>query len=238
MDQKRPFVLSIAGLDPSAGAGILADIKTMEQCGVNGLAVNTALTYQNEDEFDGVKWVAFDDIKKQLDPLFRKYEICVVKIGLIENMNVLKEVLSYLNSRHGRSLKIIWDPILSASAGFEFHSEVTIEMLSELLGELFLITPNQDEYAQLGSMVGVNVLLKGGHSEVKNDLLKQTNKQEVVIKGMKGNMNPKHGSGCILSSAIASYLALGESLEDACISGKKYVERVLKSNKSLLGYHK
>lgn len=240
MITKRPYVLSIAGFDPSAGAGVLADVKTMEQCGVYGFAVNTASTFQNEDQFDGVSWVSFEDIKKQLDPLFRKYEIGVVKIGLIESLEVLEKVIAYLLA-YNSTVKIIWDPILSASAGFDFHSVIDQEVLSKVLKNIYLITPNKPEYDLLNQVKESRVLLKGGHSEVKDDVLilqKKTGEERIVIEGSTNKMSPKHGSGCVLSSAITSYIALGDELPLACIKGKQYVEKILESNEGLLAYHK
>lgn len=235
-----PYVLSIAGFDPSAGAGVLADVKTMEQCSVYGLAVNTAITFQNEDQFDDVSWISFEEIKKQLDPLFRKYEIEIVKIGLIESMEVLDKVISYLLD-YNSVIKIIWDPILSASAGFDFHSIINQELLESVLKSIYLITPNKPEYDLLNQVQASAVLLKGGHSEVKNDVLILQNgnsEERIVIEGNTNKMNPKHGSGCVLSSAIASFLALGDNMHLACVKGKKYVERILESNEGLLAYHK
>ena len=240
MITNRPYVLSIAGFDPSAGAGVLADVKTMEQCGVYGFAVNTATTFQNEDQFDGVSWLSFEEIKKQLDPLFRKYKIEVVKIGLIESLEVLEKVLAYL-LEYNSTIKIIWDPILSASAGFDFHSTINKELLEKVLRSIFLITPNMPEYNLLNQVKVSPVLLKGGHSEVKNDVLILQNKKEqerIVIEGKTSKMDPKHGSGCVLSSAIASYIASGDELPLACIKGKQYVEKILESNEGLLAYHK
>lgn len=250
MSIKKPYVLSIAGLDPSAGAGVLADVKTMEQCGVYGLGVATAITYQNENEFDGLKWLSFEEIEKQLTPLVRKYTIEVVKIGLIKNLEILEKIISLLTT-HYSPLHIIWDPILSASAGFNFHSDLDERQLKKVLDSIYLITPNQPEYEKLQlttyNFEKTTVLLKGGHRDEHHDLLiepraksqesRTKNKEPLLIKGCDKKLVSKHGSGCVLSSAIASYLALGNSLANSCEMGKKYVEHFLESNKGLLGYH-
>src|ERR1700729_4382873 len=107
----RPYVLSIAGFDPSGGAGILADIKTFEAQQTLGLGVCSALTYQTENTFEGVTWVNKDTIIKQLAPLLKAYSIDYVKIGLIENMEVLNSIIDYLLGKNP-SMRIIWDPIL------------------------------------------------------------------------------------------------------------------------------
>ena len=86
MNKKRPYVLSIAGYDASAGAGVLADVKTFESIGVYGVAVTTCITYQNDNKFAGVHWLSKKKIKNQLYPILEAYKIEYVKIGLIENL--------------------------------------------------------------------------------------------------------------------------------------------------------
>ena len=186
MTTNKPYVLSIAGLDPSAGAGVLADIKTMEQCGVYGLGVATAITYQNEDEFDGLKWLSFEEIEKQLTPLLRKYTIKIVKIGLIENLDVLEKTISLLTT-HYSLLNVVWDPILSASAGFTFHDGLNKESLKKVLDLVYLITPNQPEYDKLQlatlNLENTNILLKGGHRKRHDDVLGKS--QELRTKNQE-----------------------------------------------------
>ena len=255
MTIKRPYVLTIAGYDPSAGAGVLADIKTMEECGVYGLGVTTAITYQNENEFDGVKWLSFEEIEKQIAPLIRKYNIEIVKIGLFENLEILEKTISYLKS-HTSNLRIVWDPILSASAGFVFHNELELNKLRHVLKSIYLLTPNQPEYDKLllekMDLENTNLLLKGGHREEHVDVLfenqetrdknqdsriKNQDLRPYIIRGNGKHLSPKHGSGCVLSSAIAAYLALGNDLVASCELAKQYVEKLLESNEGLLGYH-
>ena len=147
---KTPFVLSIAGFDPSSGAGIGADLKTFEATGSYGLGVCSALTFQNEDTFTGVHWTAWEDIKKQCDLLLQKYNVEFLKIGLIESFEILDRLLDYLLDQDKR-LKIIWDPILKASAGFSFHryTPEDQERLKRILDRVYLITPNTDELYRL-----------------------------------------------------------------------------------------
>ena len=232
----RPAVLSIAGLDPSGGAGILADIKTFEQHKVQGFGVCTALTYQTENKFLGLDWLSNKQLLDQFAPLFEQYDIKAVKIGLIQHAQ-LKFTLNHLP----KNIPIIWDPVLNASAGFDFENELDFNTIQEILPFITLITPNLEEYAslELGNIKSTNVLLKGGHhNENKNDRLILTNGETHEIIGEKFTKAfNKHGTGCILSSAIASNLALGCTLEQACILAKKYVENILKSNDGLLAYH-
>src|SRR5260221_632714 len=108
MPKERPCVLSIAGFDPSGGAGILADIKTFEQHKVSGMGVVTGLTFQNDSEFDGVKWIEPNEIIKQIDVLTRKFKFQFVKIGMLESLDVLEKIISRLKANGS---KLIWDPI-------------------------------------------------------------------------------------------------------------------------------
>jgi len=114
--------LSIAGFDPSAGAGVLADIKTFEANGVYGFGVVTALTYQNDIEFDKVEWMDVEKIEEQVAVLLRRFKMRHVKIGLIENIEVLDRLVQFLKTSISDPV-IIYDPIIKASAGFTFHLE-------------------------------------------------------------------------------------------------------------------
>src|SRR5688572_10171990 len=120
MTKKRPFALSIAGFDPSSGAGVTADLKTFEAHKVQGLGVCTAITFQNDNEFDGLEWLTKEKLQAQLEPLFRKFKIRTAKIGLIRNLETLNWLVDYLLSKNPE-MRIIWDPFLKASAGFTFH---------------------------------------------------------------------------------------------------------------------
>ena len=150
MSAKRLYVLSIAGFDPSGGAGILADIKTFESNKVYGLGVISANTFQNDNEFKNVDWIPAKKMIEQISILQKRFEFEYVKIGLIENLEVLDAIISHLNT-HVSNLKIIWDPILKASAGFEFHKEVDKLLLEKICKQLYLITPNVPESLLLGS---------------------------------------------------------------------------------------
>ena len=125
MPKERPCVLSIAGFDPSGGAGILADIKTFEQHKVQGMSVVTGLTFQHDSEFDGVKWIETDEIIKQIEVLLRKYKFEFVKVGMLESLESLEAIISRLKTQDSR---LIWDPILKASSGFEIHKDFEKEI--------------------------------------------------------------------------------------------------------------
>jgi hydroxymethylpyrimidine/phosphomethylpyrimidine kinase len=247
MEEEKIYLLSIAGFDPSGGAGVLADIKTFEANKVHGLGVCTAITFQNDKEFEGVNWLQQEDIIRQIEVLLKRFTIKWVKIGLIENLSVLKSIVSFLKE-HDEEINIIWDPIFKASAGFVFHTEVDRKDLLDICIESTLITPNLEEIkkmipemeAEEGAEFLSNycqILLKGGHSEDNkaNDIL-FARKVQTVFEGNKVEME-KHGTGCVLSSAILANLAKGYDLIDACKEGKEYITDFINSDNSLLGFH-
>lgn len=249
MSYIRPIVLSIAGFDPCGGAGVLADVKTFEQHKCLGMAINTSITDQVEDKFLAVKWFSANEIIDHIKTLTSKYKIDFVKIGIIENLNTLKTIVTFLKQQN-KTICIVWDTVLSASSGFQLIDSIDENKLSDVLKNIFLITPNTNEAKTLSGLDNeleaanylshyCNVLLKGGHSASEKgvDHLYYNNKQIKIQTENTKELSPKHGSGCILSSSIVSNLALGNDLETACVRSKKYIENILNSNSNLLAYH-
>lgn len=243
-----PTLLTIAGLDPSGAAGLLADIKAFEMLGVYGMAVCTANTVQNVSSFGKTGWTDPQLLFEQLEMLQKEVHFEWVKIGLIENLEVLSGVVRRLKAHHP-PVKIIWDPVCRASAGFVFHENMQQHLLEEICHSLYLITPNLDEIAvlcpgQQAEEAGrhlsgfCNVLLKGGHSSgaACNDMLfTKAGTMEFDAARLQGF--EKRGTGCVLSAAILASLAKGESLPLACGLGKTYVRNFMISNHSLTGTH-
>ncbi|RYC71695.1 hydroxymethylpyrimidine/phosphomethylpyrimidine kinase [Spirosoma sordidisoli] len=251
VQHERPYALSIAGLDPSAGAGLLADVKVMEALEVYGLGVCTALTMQHDADFRAVEWVALDSIIAQCMPLADRYPVSVVKIGLVQSLPVLAELTDWL-TQTWPGLPIIWDPILKASAGFDFHAMTSQTLLSTLLPRLSLLTPNVPEVQQLAATdeavraartlsVYCPVYLKGGHAEpingVTTDRLLKDGQEIARFPAPFLPDGEKHGSGCVLSSAIAAGLAKGQPLPEACATARRYMNQYLASSPGLLGFH-
>jgi hydroxymethylpyrimidine/phosphomethylpyrimidine kinase len=247
--KNRPFVLSIAGFDPCAGAGILADIKTFEQLNVYGLGAATSTTFQTEDRFYGVEWICTKLIIKQIKPLLKKYKIKVFKIGLIKNLKTLLKITGYIRKKSPDTL-IIWDPIIRASAGFEIHNSIDHKLLKACLKNINIITPNWNEAMMLSknddAIKGAEMLseknvifLKGGHSieTPATDILFIKNHIEIFHSEYITELE-KHGTGCVLSSALAAYLALEYNLSEACRLAKKYTLDYLVSNEGKLGWHR
>jgi len=242
--------MSIAGFDPSAGAGLLADIKCFEQHEVYGFGVCSALTVQTDDEFLSNEWQTAQQIIDQAAPLLKKFRPSACKIGLIQNLEVLQQVLDFLK-KQVPDLKIVLDPVLKASAGYDFHDwHDGLTRLIPVLKQLDLITPNYNEMKVLAGNLDVLVaanawsahcalLLKGGHSPLKpgTDCLFESGGYR-KLKPLANHIEQKHGSGCVLSAAITARLAHGHTLAEACSLAKAYIEQFLNSNTSLLGYHK
>jgi hydroxymethylpyrimidine/phosphomethylpyrimidine kinase len=248
----RPYVMSIAGFDTSAGAGLLADVKCFEQHQVYGFGVCTALTVQTDTHFLKNQWLSAEQILEQLAVLLLKFEIKACKIGLIKNSRTLLEVVSYLR-QYAPDIRIILDPVLKASAGYAFHDwENGLQRLEPVWRQLDLITPNYPEMLSLSGKTSLEqvtataktwaaycpVLLKGGHlPENKGTDYLFEGSQVHELKPDIYSIYQKHGSGCVLSAAITARLAKGDDLLTACTAAKKYTEQFLNSNKGLLGYH-
>lgn len=248
MSESRPFVLTIAGLDPSGGAGILADIKTFEQHKVTGFAVSTANTIQTENTFYEIQWTDLSYVIRSIETLFLSYKISVVKIGILSSLHDLKQIVSTIKFL-SPSTKIVWDPVLKSTTKFEFMNIGDYLDLNKIISKIDLITPNYHEIEILfpgfisknhwkENKIPTNILLKGGHNKnaLGTDLLFLKNEVLELFPSDKKCFE-KHGSGCVLSSAIASNLALNQNITEACKNAKTYIENYLSSTSTLIGYH-
>jgi hydroxymethylpyrimidine/phosphomethylpyrimidine kinase len=249
MQTKRSIVLSIAGFDPSGGAGILADIKTFEQHKVYGLAVITGVTLQTESEFASVRWESEADIIEGIEKMLGHYSVTAIKIGLVENAVMLQDILSAIQA-FGKRIPVIVDPVITSSTGYGFwENEGVGKELLEKFRNILLLTPNFKEVLQLSSggsakeaarklSAYCNVLLKGGHNNEEPGMDYLFTAEGIQrIPPSEGVTYPKHGSGCVLSASIAANIAIGFGLAASCTIAKKYAEEFLRSNETLLGYH-
>lgn len=238
--------LSIAGSDCSGGAGIQADIKTMTMNGVYAMSAITALTAQNTTGVTGIYEVTPEFLKQQIDMVFTDIRPDAVKIGMVSNgalIDVIAERMEFY-----RAVNVVVDPVMVSTSGSRLlEAEAVCTMKDKLLPMAFLVTPNILEAEILAGMeirnekdmetaaeiiygnYGCAVLVKGGHSiSDANDLLFMEGGQ----KWFPGRriINPNtHGTGCTLSSAIASGLAKGWGLEKAVQRGKEYVSGALEA---------
>ncbi len=245
---ERNVVLSIAGYDPSAGAGVLSDCKTLENCGCYGLGVLTSVTSQSSEKFTDLVWLDSERIKSQMDPLIESFDIKGIKIGLTAGYEMLSGILEMINKQLP-GVPVLWDPVVKSSSGFEFFSEEDAKLLPSLLKEIDYITPNTVEATFL-TKAGVaeqaaNLLAKdcsgvitGIYTEDNDavfDLVFE-NKTRKLVKG-KSLSSQKHGSGCVFSSSLISGIAQGLSLEKSAAFAKSYTSSFLESSSSNIGLH-
>lgn len=236
--------LTIAGSDSSGGAGIQADIKTMTANGVYAMSAITALTAQNTTGVTRIMEVTPEFLSLQLEAIFTDIYPDAVKTGMVSSGDLIKTISATLKKYNAKN--IVVDPVMVATSGAKLISDEAIEILkAELLPLATVITPNIPEAEVLSEMTikneedminaakaiyekfNCNVLLKGGHQiNDANDLLYRDGGY-VWFKGKRIDNPNTHGTGCTLSSAIASNLAKGENLDDAVKHAKEYISGAL-----------
>ena len=243
-------VLTIAGSDCSGGAGIQADIKTMIMNGVYAMSAITALTAQNTTGVYGIQETSSEFLDNQLDCIFTDIFPDAVKIGMLSSSEIMRHVASKLRQYQARH--IVLDPVMVSTSGHRLMNKDAEETLQKELFPLAeVITPNIPEAEALTGMqitdaasmenaartlygtFHVSVLLKGGHCiNDANDLL-YTDEHSIWIHGERVDNPNTHGTGCTLSSAIASNLARGFSLEASVRRSKQYLTDALKAQMNL-----
>jgi hydroxymethylpyrimidine/phosphomethylpyrimidine kinase len=195
-----------------------------------------------------VSWVPAAEIREQIRVLFARFQVDFLKIGLVESLPQLLELVGWLKGLNAR-LQIVWDPVLKATAGYEFHRKTDRDLLRALCSEMTLITPNRPEMLRLWPSASTEeaaetvsawcpVFLKGGHDggETATDVLLAGGARH-TFSAPRLPHGEKHGSGCVLSAAVLAQLARGADLAEACRAGKDYTTAFLASNDTLLGYH-
>jgi hydroxymethylpyrimidine kinase/phosphomethylpyrimidine kinase len=247
-----PNVLSIAGSDPSGGAGIQADLKTFAALRCHGMAVITALTAQNTRGVTAVHTPPADFIAAQIDAIFSDVSVAAVKIGMLANGAIVRAVSERLAVH--RPPFVVLDPVLVATSGDSLGApDVVDAMLTELLPRVDLVTPNAPEAARLTGLreptnadglhalaQGLRakgaraVLVKGGHLEGERaeDVLFAGASHHVYTAPRVATRNT-HGTGCTLSSAIAACVAHGTGLPEAVGVAKNYLTGALRASDAL-----
>lgn len=246
MADGRPNVLVIAGLDPSGGAGLVADVRVCEQHDCRPMAVATALTEQSTAEVRAANPVTPTIVGDQLRMILTDVEVAAVKLGMLGSEAIADEVARALELT---AAPVVWDPVLRATAGrirlYDGDPARAIELLD---GHVALFTPNSDEAHALtgiqidsvGDAVAAGmalyqrgmgaVLVKGGHWGAATeaiDVLVTPDGHEVLTAPRFVTDGPIHGTGCALSSAIACNLAAGMSVVEACRAAKAYVAALI-----------
>ena len=241
-------ILIIAGSDSSGGAGMQADIKTVTALGSYAMTAITAITVQNTTGVSCVVPIRAKEVEKQI--LFTSKDIKpdAIKIGMLHSSEVIISVVNAL--KKVKTSKIVLDPVMVAKGGAKLINLKAIKTLKEkLIRKAYLITPNIPEaeiltkikiknledmvYAAriLLKMGAKNVLVKGGHNKTKymEDIL-LSKKGIEIFKNKRVRTKNTHGTGCTLSSAIATFLSCGKPLKKSCELGTKYVNQAIGSN--------
>ena len=258
MADKPPVVLTIAGFDPSSGAGVTADIKTIAAHACYGVSCITAMTVQSTS---GVKRVEPADpilVTDTLEELAADMEIGAVHIGMLGSGKVAKAVadfLSHAGPKEGRLPNIVLDPILKSSSGADLldpaGKRVVVERLIPLCD---VVTPNVDEAsaltglnvkdleemraaaARLHEMGAHAVVVTGGHLEKAIDLLSFTTKngiEQEIFKAERQRSNSTHGTGCAFATAMACHLALDRGIAESTLLAKTYVTAAITNGQPL-----
>ena len=246
--KSKSKILIIAGSDSSGGAGIQADIKTVTALGGYAMTAVTAVTVQNTKGVSAIVPIKPKEIGKQILFTCKDIKPNAIKIGMLHSSQVIMSVVHAL--KQVKTSKIVLDPVMIAKGGARLINKSAIKTLKDkLIKKAFLITPNIPEaevltktkIKNLEDMIcaanillkfGVkNVLLKGGHRKSKymQDIL--LNRKEIrIFKNKKIKTKNTHGTGCTLSSAIATFLSCGKPLKKSCELGIKYVNQAIGSN--------
>lgn len=250
MSTQYHSVLTIAGSDSGGCAGIQADIKSISANGGYAASVITATTAQNTQGVTDIHAIPITHIQKQLEAVLDDIEFGAVKIGMLHSAEVIDVVQTTLQ-KHGMQ-KIVLDPVMIATSGDTLITDDAIERLKLFLPHVYLITPNipeaellighkitlenlKESAIELGEKYQVSVLLKGGHlelTEVMTDVLfLQESKKVITINNKAIQTKNTHGTGCSLSSSIATFIAHGDSLEEATIKGCNYLNKAIAEGK-------
>lgn len=247
-----PRVLTIAGSDSGGGAGIQADLKTFAALGCYGMTAITALTAQNTMGVQAIQSVPAAFLKAQLQSVLDDIGVDAVKIGMLHSPEVVEVVAWALD--HYQLKRVVLDPVMVATSGDKLIADETVAVLvRELFPRVQLITPNLDEAtlllgrpvpneaalslacADLQTMGAASVLLKGGHLQGEDvvDVLLLADASSHTLRSKRISSQNVHGTGCTLSSAIASHWALGLDLTQAVEQARSYILGAIQAGASV-----
>ena len=248
---KLPVCLTIAGLDPSGGAGILADIKTFGAFGCFGAAAVTSITYQNTVGVFGAENVSAENVRRQAEPVFEDFTVAAVKTGMLPTREIIEAVAEMIEKH--RPAHFVVDPVVRSTSGFDLVDDEALAILCDMLLPLAtVITPNLSEAERIAGfaiesnddrvrairkmreMGAANVLLKGGHAKGGAPPTKAI---DVLFGGDSIEYfeaefietTSTHGTGCTLAAGIAANLALGHGLSSAIRAAKAFVTEAIRS---------
>lgn len=252
-----PVCLTIAGLDPSGGAGIIADIKTFSAFGCFAAAAVSSVTFQNTMGVFGAAHQSAESVRRQVEPMLEDYEIAAIKTGMLPTREIVEEVARLIETNNLKN--VVVDPVVRSTSGFDLIDDAALRAVTEELFPLAdLITPNIPEAERIAgmkiasrmdieegarvmqSMGARNVLIKGGHLMSEACSEAATGERKAVdYLFISGQMDvfetdfiettATHGTGCTLAAAITANLALGRDLSDAVGIAKDFVTRAIQT---------
>lgn len=241
-----PIVLSIAGFDPSSGAGVSADIKTAAAHGCFGVGCVTALTIQSTRGVARIEPVRGRLVTETLEALASDVEFAAVRIGMLGSAEVALAVAAFLAGHP--TAHVVVDPIISSSTGSALIDLEGVDVIRKRLLPLAeVVTPNLAEAAALWgwpvrtitemeaaaeglqALGARNVLITGGHLDENTDVLRTANQETRQILGLRVESKATHGTGCALATSVACNLAKGMDVHDACVAAKDYVRKAIET---------
>ncbi|HVM76412.1 MAG TPA: bifunctional hydroxymethylpyrimidine kinase/phosphomethylpyrimidine kinase [Candidatus Saccharimonadales bacterium] len=238
-----PILLTIAGFDPSCGAGVVADLKTFAAHGCYGMAAITSMTAQNTQGVEAVHNTPSSELREQLEVLAKDSDIAAVKIGMLGNRGNAVVVGEFLDAH--KFAVVVHDPVMRSSSNSELLDQGGVKYLcTELLKRSTVITPNIPEAEvltgmsitdvagmeaaarKIGEMGAKAVIVKGGHMDRAIDVVFD-GKEVHQLSGDKVKLENTHGTGCTFASAITAQLAAGRGLVEAATLAKAYVVKAI-----------
>lgn len=237
------IVMSIAGVDPSGGAGILADIKTFQALGVYGTGIVTALTAQNPQKMYSLKAIETSYVEEQIDAILDTYNVEYIKTGMLYSTDIIKSVSKKIREYN---LKAVVDPVMVATSGGELaKNDLSQNLLKYLLPKAILTTPNVSEAEKLTNIKITNEeeakkaceklgktcnnIITGGHLNGINTI--NIDGSTSIFKQKLLKTDNLHGSGCNFSAAIVSYLSQKNDLKTSILKASDYTYESIKNGK-------
>ena len=251
MDTIPPVCLTIAGLDPSGGAGIIADIKTFSAFGCFPTAAVASVTFQNTQGVFGAVHQTAESVRRQVEPVIDDYSVAALKTGMLPTREIIDEVARLI--QYFSLQKLVVDPVVRSTSGFDLIDDAALNSVMDKLFPLAaVITPNIPEAERIARMqirseaeivkaAGIirslgaeNVLIKGGHlaGETARDFLFLGDIVHIFEEDLIETKST-HGTGCTLAAAITANLALGNSLVESVGISKKFVHEAIRTSPGL-----
>lgn len=242
---KPPVALSIAGLDPSGGAGVIADVKTFTAFGCFATAAVTSVTFQNTVGISGAVHQSAKDVRSQILPIIEDFQIAGAKTGMLPTREIISEVARLF--RETNLPAPVVDPVVRSTSGYDLIDDAALHaLISELVPLARLVTPNIPEAERITGLCITNeegmreaarlirergaraVLIKGGHLAGEAIDVLDDKGQVKIFRGERIETTSTHGTGCTLAAAICACLAHGMNLENAVETAKRFVASAIR----------